>query len=177
MCLAVKTSGDPAAMTAAIRAAVGAIDPSQPFADVSTMQQRLERSVSRARTSLMLAGALAVLALGLGLIGLYGVLSLGVAQRRREFGVRMSLGSSAADVRILVLKEGLVLTLAGVCVGVIGAAAVAAVIESTLFGTSFRDPRQYLLGTTVVLLSSLVAFWLPARTASAVDPLVALRAE
>jgi predicted lysophospholipase L1 biosynthesis ABC-type transport system permease subunit len=177
MFLAVRTARDPAAMASVIRAAAGAIDPSQPFADVSTMQERLERSLGRSRTSLMLAGVLAALALGLGVIGLYGVLSVGVAQRLREFGVRLSLGSTPAAVRILVLKEGLLLTLAGVGVGVMGAAAVASVIRSVLHGTSVRDPRQYVLGAVFVMLTSFVAFWLPARRASATDPLIALRAE
>ena len=177
MFLAVRTRRDPEAMASVVRAAIGAIDPSEPVADVSTMQERLERSISRYRTSLMLAGVLAALALGLGVIGLYGVLSFGVAQRVREFGVRMSLGSSTAAVRVLVLREGFLLTLAGIAVGVIGAAAVASVIQSALYGTSFRDPQQYMLGAAIVMLTSFVAFWLPARKASATDPAAALRSE
>lgn len=89
----------------------------------------------------------------------------------------MSLRASPGRVRRLVLKEGLILTLAGVALGVVGAAVVASVIQITLYGTSLMDLRQYLLGTAFVLLSSIAAFWLPVRRASPADPLVALRAE
>jgi putative ABC transport system permease protein len=177
MFLVVRTRIDPATAASSIRTAVNSVDPSQPIADVATMAQRLDRSVTRARTSLMLAGTLAGLALALGLIGLYGVLSFGVAQRLREFGVRMSLGASPAAVRRLVLKEGLTLTLAGVAAGVLAAGVVAMLIRTALYGTSFTDVRQYLLGAALVLVSSIAAFWLPARRASAADPMVSLRAE
>jgi ABC-type antimicrobial peptide transport system permease subunit len=177
MFLAVRTRLDPAGLAASVRAAVQSVDPSQPFADVSTMQQRLDRSISRARTSLMLAGVLAALALSLGLVGLYGVLSFGVAQRLREFGVRMSLGSTPAEVQRLVLREGMMLTLTGVAAGIGTAAAVAVAIQTMLYGTSAADLRQYALGTAVVVLSSVVAFWIPARRASTTDPLTALRAD
>jgi putative ABC transport system permease protein len=177
MFLVVRTSVDAATIASTLRAAVSSVDPTQPIADVATMSQRLDRSVARARTSLMLAGTLGALALGLGVIGLYGVLSFGVAQRLREFGVRMSLGASPSAVRKLVLKEGLTLTLTGVAVGVLAAAVVATLIGNMLYGTSFTDVRQYILGATLVLLSSMAGFWVPARRASAADPLVALRAE
>jgi putative ABC transport system permease protein len=177
MFLVARARFDAAAATESVRVAVRTVDPAQPVADVFTMRQRLDRSIGRVRTSLMLGGVLAMLALSLGLIGVYGVLAFGVAQRLREFGVRMSLGATPAAVRRLVVKEGLMLTLPGIAAGAAGAAVVASVVRSTLYGTGATDVRQYVLGIGIVLLSSAVAFWVPARRASGADPVVVLRAE
>jgi putative ABC transport system permease protein len=177
MFLVAKTRFDAAAAAESMRAAVRTVDPTQPLADVFTMRQRLEKSVARARTSLMLAGALAALALSLGVIGIYGVLAFGVAQRLREFGVRMALGATPAAVRRLVVREGLLLTLMGTAAGAAGAALVASAVRTTLYGTGAMDVRQYVLGIGIVLLPSLLAFWVPARRASAADLNTVLRAE
>ena len=177
MFLAVRTRLKGAATAESIRAAVQAIDPSQPFADVSTMEERVDRSISGARTNFMLAGVLAGLALALGMIGLYGVLSFGVAQRRREFGVRMSLGSSAADVRMLVVAEGLRLTITGVAIGAVGAAIVTSVLKSNLYGMPGMALPEYVVGIALVVLTSVVALWLPAQRAGAVDPMIVLRSD
>jgi ABC-type antimicrobial peptide transport system permease subunit len=141
------------------------------------MTARVDASTRRMRTVLMLAGVLSALALGLAIVGLYGVLSFGVAQRRREFGVRLSLGASPGAVRSMVLKEGLALTAIGVIAGVAGAIVTVTLIRSVLHGTDVTDPRQYLYGVIVVSAAAVAAFWMPARRASAVDPLIALRAE
>ena len=177
MYLTVRTEADAAATTAAVRAAVASIDPAQPLADVATMEERVARSMSRARTSVMLAASLAGLALTLAVVGLYGVLSFGVAQRRREFGVRMTLGATPAGIRLLVLREGLVLTGSGTLLGLAGGSAILQTIDSLLFGTSAAAVGPYLLAVAVVLACSTAAFWLPARRASGADPMVALRAE
>jgi len=125
----------------------------------------------------MLAASLAGLALTLAVVGLYGVLSFGVAQRRREFGVRMTLGATPAGIRLLVLREGLVLTGSGTLLGLAGGSAILQTIDSLLFGTSATAIGPYLLAVAVVLACSTAAFWLPARRASGADPMVALRAE
>jgi putative ABC transport system permease protein len=177
MFLAIRTAVAPAAVAPRVRAAVAAIDPSQPFADAVTMERRLDLTIGRARLSLVLASVLAALALALAVIGLYGLLSFGIAQRLREFGVRISLGATPGSVRLLVLKEGLALTCTGVGIGTAGAALVAAAIQSTLYGTNALDAREYALGAGCVLVASIVALWIPARRASRADPAVALRSE
>jgi putative ABC transport system permease protein len=177
MFLVARTHGDPGEVTNNILAAVRAVDPSQPLADVFTMEQRRERNIGPARTTLLLGGALAGLAMALGLVGLYGILSYGVAQRLREFAVRMSFGAASLQIGALVVKEGAILTITGSAIGVASAAAVAFAVRGTLHGTGVLDVRQYAVGTAAVLLSSVAAFWLPARRASAADPLAALRAD
>jgi ABC-type antimicrobial peptide transport system permease subunit len=166
---------DAAALAAPIREVIARLDPTVPVADVASMEHRVARSMSRARTSLMLAAALAGLALTLGLVGLYGVLSFGVAQRFREFGVRLAVGATPGAVRRLILREGLRLTLAGTAIGAAGAALVVNLIRTVLYGTSASDVRQYAVGIAIVLAFSSAAFWLPARRASSTDPLTALR--
>jgi putative ABC transport system permease protein len=177
MFVVARTNQSAAAATSNIRAAVATVDASQPFADVSTLEQRVARSVGRARTSVILASVLASLALALGAVGLYGVLSFGVAQRMREFGVRVALGARPAAVRVLVLREGLTLTVAGVALGIALSAAIVTVMRSTLYASSAQTLTPYALGMGVVLLCSSLAFWFPARKASAVDPIVMLRSD
>jgi predicted permease len=177
MFFAVLADGSPAAVAPAIRGAVASIDPAQPLADVMTMEQRVERSLTRARTSMMLGGTLALLALVLGLVGLYGVLSFNVGQRLREFGVRLALGARPSAVRILIVREGLVLTIVGAALGAVTAAAIAAAIRQGLGTSGALEFRPYVLGVGLVLICSAIAFWIPARRASAANPLDALRAE
>jgi putative ABC transport system permease protein len=177
MFVAAKTIGDPGAMAASIRAAIARVDPLQPFADVMTMDQRVDRGLSNARTSVMLAVVLAAIGLTLALVGLYGVLSVDVAQRVREFGVRIALGAHPRAIWALVLSEGVALTLCGATLGTIAAAVIVASIRSSLYGTTVSDARQYIFGVAIVLLCSVFAYWIPARRASAVDPLSSLRAD
>jgi predicted permease len=177
MFMVIRTTARAARTAATVQAALRAVDPTQPIADVSTMDERLDRNISQVRTSFMLAGILAALALTLGVIGLYGVLSFDTAQRHREFGIRMSLGATPAAVRHIVVKEGLRLTLAGVGIGIVGAGWLASVMRTTVFATTPMDVRLYLLGSTLVVAASLVALWVPARRASTADPIAALRSE
>ena len=177
MYLIARTTDDPALVASSVRAAVAGVDASQPFADVLTMDARVSASVRRLSTGLLLAAILSALALLLAVVGLYGVLSFGVAQRRREFGVRLSLGATPGRVMSLVLREGLALTAVGVAVGAAGAAAVAMMVRSALFAPSVAGIEPYLYGAAAVVVASLAAFWLPARRASHVDPAVAFRAD
>jgi ABC-type antimicrobial peptide transport system permease subunit len=141
------------------------------------MEQRAARAVSRARTSLMLAGVLAAIALALALVGLYGVLSFGVAQRLREFGVRVALGAHPRAIRSMIVREGALLTACGTALGAAAAFVVVTTIRSSLYGTHVDDVRQYAIGVVLIFLCSALAYWLPARRASAVDPLTSLRAD
>ena len=177
MFVVVRTSQDAAASAGAVRHALAAVDPSQPFADVFTMEQRIERAVTRARTSLLLAALLAVIALALGGVGLYGVLSVGVAQRMREFGVRMALGATRGSVLRLVLREGLALSGLGAALGVVAAAAIVSLARSALFETRFVNMPLYAGSVLLVFMFSLIALWIPARRASGSDPSASLRAD
>ena len=177
MFVVVRTTQDAAASGAAVRHALAAVDPSQPFADVFTMDQRIGRTVTRARTNLLLATVLAIIALTLGGVGLYGVLSVGVAQRMREFGVRLALGATRGSVLRLVLREGLALSALGAALGVAGAAAIIALARSALFETRFVNVPLYAAGIALVFMFSLVALWIPARRASGADPMAGLRAD
>lgn len=175
MFLVVRTEKEAEFALPHIRAALASVDPTQPFSDVFTMEQRFGRSIRRARVSLLLAGALAVIALTLSLVGLYGVLSFGVLQRMHEFGVRMAVGATPAAVRRMVLLEGLALTVIGTILGGLLAAVLAQAMRSLLYGTGVVDAQPYALGVFFVLASSALAFWLPAQRAGNADPMSVLR--
>jgi ABC-type antimicrobial peptide transport system permease subunit len=177
MFLTVRTREDAAAAAPRVRAAIASVDPAIPFSDVVTMEQRRERSTSRDRTSMMLVGTLAGIALLLGVVGLYGVLSFGLAQRMREFGVRAALGASPGSIRWLVLRKGLMLMLAGAIVGTAGAAVLARAMRSMLHGATTSDPGPYAVGLAVIAAASAIAFWRPTRRAGHADPSVVLRSE
>jgi ABC-type antimicrobial peptide transport system permease subunit len=123
----------------------------------------------------MLAATLAALAVLLAVVGVYGVLSFGVAQRRREFGVPLALGASPMSIRRMILRDGLLLTAAGCAFGVLAAWSIARGASSLLFENSPGDLAPYAVGTLLVVICSMLAFWIPARRASTVSPTVALR--
>jgi putative ABC transport system permease protein len=175
MYAAVRTSGDPAALTAAVNAAIVSIDPYQPIADVATMDRRVRRSMSRLRTALLLAGALAVLTLTLSAVGVYGVLNFDVVERRREFGVRMALGAGPSRLRRLVVGRALAMTVAGV---VVGAAGTGLLLAASPFPQARHGGWEMAAGGIIlVAMSSIAAVWMPARRASSADPLAVFRPE
>lgn len=175
MFLVARTRGDAGERASDLIAAVRAADPSQPIADVATVDQRLARSVRGPRTSRLLAGVLASLALGLGLVGLYGVISVGIAQRQQEFGIRMCLGATSSRIAALVLREGAVLTMAGAAIGAAIASAIVKFVATALYGADVGVAQPYAIGVAVVCLAAAVALSIPARRAAAVSPLVAVR--
>ena len=177
MTLILRTGGDPESLAAAARGAILAIDKDQPVADVRTMESWLAESVARARFGTLLLGAFACLALTLAAAGIYGVMSYSVAQRRNEIGIRMALGSQASDVLRLVLGKGLALVLAGVVLGLLGALALTRVMSSLLYGVSATDPLTFAAIALLLTSVSMIACYLPARRATRVDPLTALRYE
>jgi putative ABC transport system permease protein len=175
--LAVRTRGDPAAQTAAVRREVHSLDAQLPVFDVSTLEQRLTASVAARRFGLLLLGAFAALALALAAVGLGGVVACAVVERTREIGVRMALGARRGDVLSLILGEALLMVGAGILAGIPAALALSRFLAASLYGIGAADPLTYLAIPLVLLGASLLAAYLPARRAMRVEPVVALRQE
>ncbi len=175
--LVVRTEGDPSALLASVRREVQALDPNVVPIDLETMKQYMALPLFPAHTTGLLLGAFGVLALVLAVTGLYGVISYGVGQRTREIGVRMALGANQSDVLKLVLRQGMLLTVVGVSLGVIASLAVTRVLSSLLYGIRPTDGATYISVSLILTGVALTACYLPARRASKVDPMVALRYE
>jgi putative ABC transport system permease protein len=174
--LVVRTLNRPAAIAPAVREIVRDIDRDQPIANVRTLDEVLSASVSQPRFRTWLLALFAAIALTLAGIGVYGLLAHGVAQRVNEFGVRMALGASASDVVGLVLRQGVILALTGVAIGLACAVLVVRALSTVLYAISPWDPLAWIVSAATLLSVSLLASWLPARRALRVDPVVALRA-
>jgi predicted permease len=175
--IVLRTSGDPAALAAAARRVIASVDPEQPVSAVRTMDEILDRNVADRTQQMTLLGAFAGLALLLASIGLYGVLSYAVQQRRREIGLRMALGASARGVVGMVVGRGLALTGAGLAMGLVAAAGGTRVMKTMLYGVDAIDPSTF-AGVSVLLCGiAALASWIPAWRASRVDPIVVLRDE
>jgi len=177
MALVVKSGVDPAALSSAIRGAVAEIDKDQPVFGVVTMKRLVSDSVATRRVTLVLLGSFSGLALVLGAIGIYGVISYSVAQRTREIGVRMALGAPRGDVFRLVIGQGLKLAGIGIAGGVVAALALARLMSSLLYGVSSADVETFVGVALLLALATFAACYIPARRAMRVDPVVALRYE
>ena len=175
--LLVRTSGDPRLLAGAIRDQVLAVDPNQPVFDVKTMEERVAITLETRRFAVVLLGIFGALALVLAAIGLYGVLAFAVSQRTREIGIHMALGARTRDVLLMVIRQGMSLVVIGVVLGVAGAYAVTRTIRSLLFEVGTTDPLTFVLVSVLLAIVGFVACYLPARRATKVDPLVALRYE
>jgi len=175
--LVVKTAGDPAALTAAVREAVRSADPEQPVFDVRTMQQRMDEIAQSRRAPMLLISLFSGVALLLAVLGVYGVLAFSVAQRTTEFGVRLALGATAGDIAALVLRQGSRLVLLGIGAGLAGYLALSSLVGRLLYGIAPTDPATLALAPVVLAAAALLACWLPARKATRVNPMEALRAE
>ena len=173
----VRTTGRPTAMAEAVRHAVQSVDPNMPLSRLGTMEDLVGESVGQRRLSAMLFGGFALLALSLACLGIYGVMSYVVAQRRQEIGVRIALGAGAASVVGLLVKQGGMLVLAGLLFGLAGALALTRLLRNQLFGIEATDPATFAAVATLLLATALAATWLPAWRAANLDPVKALREE
>ncbi|TMA72592.1 MAG: FtsX-like permease family protein [Deltaproteobacteria bacterium] len=170
-------SGEPMSLLAALRADVAALDPDLPLSAARPLAQIVNESVNEQRFQMTLLSIFAVLALALAALGIYGVTAYSVAQRTREIGIRMALGADSSLVRRMVVGSGLRLALAGVAVGLAGALAGTRVLASLVYRVSTTDPLTLASTAAVLVISALLASWIPARRATRVDPAVSLRAE
>ncbi len=173
--IVIRSAGDPAQATGGLRQALAAIDRNQPVVRVRTMDEAIRATVAAPRFRTTLVALFALVALVLAAIGVYGVMAYSISQRRQEIGVRMAMGADAADVRRLVLGEGLRLAAAGTVAGLAGGFGVARVIATFLFDTAPADPLTFLATPLVLGATALAASYIPARRAMRVDPMVALR--
>jgi putative ABC transport system permease protein len=177
MALVARTAGDPMAMAPAIREAVRSIDRDQPLQDIQTMDDVMYKSVATPRFRMLLLSAFAGLALVLAAVGIYGVISYGVAQRTHEIGIRMAMGAERGNVLRMVIGQALALAAAGVALGLAGAAAATRVLASVLFGTRPTDASTLAAVSLGLLAVAAAAGYIPARRATRVDPMTALRWE
>jgi putative ABC transport system permease protein len=177
MTMVVRTNSDPAALAPSVRGVIRSLDPQQPIGEISTMDNLLSVSVARQRFSASLVTVFSILALVMAAVGIYGVMSYTVLQRTHEIGVRMALGAQRNDVLKLVLKTGIVLGLIGIVVGLAASFAVTRLLTTLLFEVTTTDKATFAAVSVGLFLITLVACYVPARRATKVDPLKALRYE
>ncbi len=175
--MVIRTAGDPVALAGSARGAVASLDKDLAISKLRPMAFYLERAMSASRFTMVLAAIFGALALVLAAVGIYGVVAYSVTQRTREFGVRMALGASRADILRQVVREGMSLAIVGMIIGIAGAAALARTLSSLLFGITPGDPATFAAAALVLPLAALAASWLPARRAASRNPVAALRTE
>ncbi|HEY6403170.1 MAG TPA: ABC transporter permease, partial [Blastocatellia bacterium] len=178
MSLALRTTvTDPLILGNSVRAAIQTVDPNQPVFLVKTMQQFVDESLAQRRFALLLMSIFAAVALLLAAVGVYGVMSYTVSQRTPEIGLRVALGAQASDVLTLMLKQGMALVLMGLSVGLLAALALTRLMQTVLFEVDASDPPTFSVLALTLLFVALLACWIPARRATKVDPMIALRFE
>jgi ABC-type antimicrobial peptide transport system permease subunit len=177
MSLVLRTAGDPATVVAPARGVIRSLDPDVPISNVVTLRQLVGGSVARTRYAGSLLGGFAALALVIAVVGIYGVMSYLVAQRARELGVRIALGARPHDIVRLVLREGMQLGALGGGLGLLAALGATRAMGNLLYGVSPADPLTYAGVTLLLVAVVLAACYIPARRATRVDPVVALRTE
>jgi predicted permease len=175
--LVVRTTPDPAQLTTPIIKAIQTVDPEMPVYDVSSMEQRLYGFLARRRLTMFLLGVFAAIATVLAAVGIYGVMAYAVSQRTQEIGIRVALGARPRDVLSLVIKQGMSLTLLGTGIGLLVAFALTRLLAKLLFGVSATDPLTFVGVAALLLGVALLACWVPARRATMINPLDALRCE
>jgi putative ABC transport system permease protein len=175
MMVFVRAAGDPARLAMPVRDVVRRFAPRLPIYDIRTMNERVATASAQTRFTAVLLGLFAAVALSLAAMGIYGVMSFGVAQRTREIGIRVALGADRQRVLGLVLREGAVLAGAGVALGLAGALAATRVLKTMLFEVTTTDTPTFATIVAVVAAAVLIASWVPARRAARTDPMIALR--
>ena len=171
------TLRDVAPLVAAVKRELQALDPDQPIGQITTMDEAIALSLATRRLTMVLLGAFAVLALVLASVGLYGVMALTVTQRTRELGIRMALGAERTNIFKLVLGQGMSLIAIGIGIGLIGAIAAGRALMSLLYNVGAIDAGAVITAVISLVLVALIACCVPARRATRVDPIVALRTE
>ena len=177
MTFLVKTKTEPGAQLSAVKRAIREVNPRQTFGRTATMEELVSDSLEQRRFSLFLLGLFAAIALLLATLGIYGSISYSTRQRTNEIGVRIALGAQSRDVLRLIVGQGVGLTLVGVAIGLGAAFLLTRAIKGLLFGVTPTDPVTFLVISLLVLFTALIASLIPARRATKVDPLVALRSE
>ncbi len=175
MALVLKTGVDPTTLVGHVRAAVQSIDPEQPLADVRTMDQWVSRSLEGRRSPMLLLGLFGAVALILSAIGIYGVLAFGVAQRVRELGIRQALGADRHSILALVLRQGMTTTAIGIVLGLAGAVMLTKYLQALLFSVRPLDWSVFAIVTILLFAVATAACYVPARRATRIDPMEALR--
>jgi putative ABC transport system permease protein len=175
--LVVKTDVDPSSMAATVRKTVWEIDKDQPVSDIRTMEEILAESIARQRFSMLLLAIFAGVALVLAGVGIYGVMSYSVAQRTHEIGIRMALGAQTGAVLKLAVGYGMTLVIIGIVIGLITAFALTRLMSTLLFGVTATDPTTFTLISLLLIGVAAIASYIPARRATKVDPIIALRYE
>jgi len=175
--LVARTAVEPASLSGSVRASIQEVDRELPVYRVTTMEQMVADSMAQRRFAMTLLGIFAFVAMILASVGLYGVMSYSVTHRTNEIGIRMALGASVSDVLRMVVGQGMGLSLAGVVIGLVGALLLTRVMRTLLFSVSATDPLTYGAVALVLVAVSLLACYVPARRATKVDPMEALRYE
>ncbi len=177
MFLAVRTAREPESLAGAVRGAIKTLDPELPVYRVTTMEQLVADSMAQRRFAMLLLGIFAALALGLASVGLYGVMAYSVVQRTHEIGIRMALGAQNRDVLKLVMRQAIVLIVAGLSIGLGAAFGLSRLMSTLLFGVGASDPITFAGVALLLVTVALLACYIPARRATKVDPMIALRYE
>jgi putative ABC transport system permease protein len=177
MTIVARSKSNAGAIAGPLRAAVTSVDKSLPVYALKPMTEHLRESLARRRFNLILLSIFSCVALALAAVGIYGVISYGVTQRTHEMGIRMALGAKRRDVLKLVVRQAMVLALAGVGIGLLASFALTRLIKGLLFSVSVTDPMTFVAIAVLMTLIALIACLIPARRATKVDPLVALRYE
>jgi putative ABC transport system permease protein len=177
MYFVLRTSGEPMALTTAVKRAVAEVDPNTPAADLRPLEQNLDDQVRNMRIYMLCLGIFGTVAAILAATGIYGVMTYSVAERTREIGVRMALGAGSFDVLKMIFSQVGRLIGAGVAIGLAGAMALTGLMKSALYGVTATDPATYVGVSLLLILIALIACAIPTRRAVRVDPTIALRYE
>jgi ABC-type antimicrobial peptide transport system permease subunit len=175
MNLLVRTDIPPGAAITTVRNEIAAVDGNQPVNEIQTAEELIDTSRAQPRFTMLLIGGFSGTALLLAIVGVYGILSYSIGQRRQEFGIRLALGAQRADIRRLVMRQGLLLALAGIVAGLGVSLMMTRLLENVLYRIGSRDPATFVLAPVVFLLVAALASYLPARRAMKVEPVDVLR--